>query len=315
MGAISEENRMARRGALFAAIAAAALTCSTAWGRPSFDAAALRSLLSARGFSPVQTQAALTTLERAEARGLPASVLESRLREGLARHAEPAVVQRVIERRLAELSAADGLVLRGGREGIAVRDRQGSLSRLADSFAMGVAPEDVASVLPAAASAKRDLDSVSRAAEVMGRLARQGSPAADTRDVLRAALAAGWTRDQMDGLVDLFAGARRSGVAREKTRDTLSEGIRNGNGLDRLAEEMRANAKPAATSTTPSRSRSGSSPAASPRSGASRSGSPKGGKGVGSPRGGRPPSRGVAPRAPAPRPHTPRGPAQRTPHR
>jgi hypothetical protein len=306
MSAIGREKRRGRRSARLAATAFVVLTCGTAWGRPSFDGNSLRSLLAAHGFAPAQTQTVLATLERAEASGLPASVLESRVREGLARHAEPAAIQRVLDRALGELATADGLARRGSGQGITVRDRQGSLTRLADSLAMGVTQEDVASLFPAAAGAKRDLDSVSRAAEVMGRLARQGSPAADTREVLRAALAAGWTRDQMDGLVDVFATARHLGVPRGKTRQMLADGIRNGRGLDRLSEEVKAGAKAAGAT----------SAAASPRSGASPSGSPKGKKGVSSPRGHRPPSHGGRPpRAPAPRPHTPRGPVHRPPHR
>ncbi len=312
MGAISKENRPVRRRARLAAVAVVALACSAAWGQPSFDATALRSVLTARGFTPAQTQAVLATLTRANARGLPASVLESRLREGLARHAKPGVIQRVLDDRLNDLARADDLVRRGSRQGIAARDREVSLTRLADSLAMGVRQEDVVSVLPAAASGKRDLDSVSRAAEVMGRLARQRSPAADTRDVLRAALAAGWTREQMDGLADVFATARRLGVAREKTRQSLAEGIRNGKGLDRLAEDVKAGAAAAAATPAAGRSRSGSA-AASPRSGPSHSGSPKGMKGGTSPHGPRTPPRGVTRRAPAPRPHAPRVPVPRTP--
>jgi len=313
MGVGRHENRAGCR-AWLAVIAALALTTGTAWGRPSFDAGALRRLLSAQGFTRAQSDAVLATMARAEERGLSAVVLESRVREGLARHAPPEAIQRVLDRRLHDLAAAEDLMQRAGREGLAVRDRPGSRSRLADSFSMGVAPDDVARVLPAARGATRDLDSVSRAAEVMGRLARQGAPPADTRDVLGAALASGWTRDQMDGLVGVFDVARRHGVSGEKTRRTLTEGIRTGKTLDSLGADIEAGAKSAAAAPAAGPSRQGSSASASPRSGGSGSGSPKGRPGVRPQRGPRTPPRGVAPRPPAPRPHGPRGPVH-GPHR
>jgi len=307
MSAMGREKRRGRRWRRRAATALMVLTCGVAWGRPSFDESSLRRLLAAHGFAPAETRAVISTLERAEAAGLPSSVLDSRVREGLARHAQPGDIRRVLDKRLGDLAAADGLARRASGRGIPVRDRQGSLTRLADSLAMGVAQEDVASLLPAAVGAKRDLDHVSRAAEVMGRLARQGSRAADTRDVLRSALAAGWTRGQMDGLVDVFGSARRLGVPPGKARQMLVDGIRNGKGLTGLSDEVQASAKAA-----------GAPPVvASPRPGTSHSGPPKGKQGVSSPHGPRTPPRGAPPRPrpPAPRPHTPRGPVHGPPHR
>jgi hypothetical protein len=299
---VTREDPGHRRWTQRALVACLALACGSVWAQSSLDSSALRRLLTARGFSAAQAQATLATLERAEAHGLPASALESRLREGLARHAEPAVIQRVLDRRLGELEKADALARRGRQQGLVVRDRQGSLGRLADSFALGVAPGDVGGLLAPAARARRDLDGISRAAEVMGRLAQQGSPAADTRDVLGAALTAGWTREQMDGLVEVFASARRSAAAPGQVRRTLVAGIRGGESLDRLAARMKAETKALAEAKTV-----GSARAAS-RSGPAHSSPPKAGRGAGSPRGARPPARGPGPRAPAPRPHGPRGP-------
>jgi hypothetical protein len=307
MTAIGRENRRRLCWTRLAAAALAVLTCGIAWGRPSFDESSLRGLLAAHGFAPAETRAVIATLERAEAAGLPTSVLENRLREGLARHAHPADVRRVLDRRLGDLAAADGLARRASGRGIPVRDRQGSLTRLADSLAMSVAQEDVASLFPAAVGAKRGLEDVSRAAEVMGRLSRQGSPAPDTRDVLQAALAAGWTRGQMDGLVDVLGSARRLGVPPGRARQVLVDGIRNGKGFARLSDEVKA----AANAAEPV--------VASPRPGVSQSGPPKGKDGVSSPKKGvsppHAPSRGGPPRAPAPRPHMPRGPVHGPPHR
>src|SRR6266542_912526 len=168
----------------------------------------------------------------------------------------------VLSDRLSKLQRADDVVRGCAKEGIAVRDRERSLLRLADSFSMGVTPGDVMSVLPAAARANRDLESVSQAAEVMGRLGRKGFPPEDTREVLAAATAAGWTRDQTDGLVDVFLEARRLGVTREKTRQILAEGILEKKEPAGLVEVMK---------------RSSSTP---PPSGSSRSGAAKVGKGA-----------------------------------
>jgi hypothetical protein len=312
MIALGGEKQRGRCRARLAATALAVLACGVAWGRPSFDESSLHRLLAGHGFSPAETRAVIATLDRAEAAGLSTSVLENRVREGLARHAQPGDIQRVLETRFGDLAAADGLAHRAGGRGIPVRDRQGSLTRLADSLAMGVAQEDVASLFPAAIGAKRDLDDVSRAAEVMGRLVHQGFPAADTHDVLGAALGAGWARGQMDGLVDVLGSARHLGVPPDRARRMLVDGIRAGKGLPRLSDEVKAAAKAAeATSVI-----------APPPPGASQSGRPDGTKGVsspkkgvGSPHGPRTPSRGGPPRAPAPRPHMPRGPVHGPPHR
>ncbi len=286
MGATAKATRSDRhRGAPRAGLALLVLAAAgPVWGDAAFDAGALRALLEARGFSATQTQGALAMLERANARGLPASALANRMREGMARRAEPSAILAVLSDRLSKLQRADDVV-RGCAKGIAVRDRERSLLRLADSFSMGVTPGDVMSVLPAAARANRDLESVSQAAEVMGRLGRKGFPPEDTREVLAAATAAGWTRDQTDGLVDVFLEARRLGVTQEKTRQILAEGILEKKEPAGLVEVMK---------------RSSSTP---PPSGSSRSGAAKGGKGAGTSHGSGSGAKSAAPRITRPPTH------------
>src|SRR6266571_7362628 len=286
MGATAKATRSDRhQGAPRAGLALLVLAAAgPVWGDAAFDAGALRALLEARGFSATQTQGALAMLERANARGLPASALANRMREGMARRAEPSAILAVLSDRLSKLQRADDVV-RGCAKGIAVRDRERSLLRLADSFSMGVTPGDVMSVLPAAARANRDLESVSQAAEVMGRLGRKGFPPEDTREVLAAATAAGWTRDQTDGLVDVFLEARRLGVTQEKTRQILAEGILEKKEPAGLVEVMK---------------RSSSTP---PPSGSSRSGAAKGGKGAGTSHGSGSGAKSAAPRITRPPTH------------
>ena len=286
MGRITNETRADRRRAgLRAALALLVLVVSgSVSGDPAFDAGALRGLLQARGFSETQTQAALGMLERANARGLPASALANRAREGMARRAEPSAILDVLSGRLSNLERADDMARRCAREGITVRDREHSLLRLADSFSMGVAPGDVGSLLPAAARANRDLETVSRAAEVMGRLGRKGFPPRDTRDVRAAAAGAGWSRGQMDGLVDVFLEARRLGVARDKTSQLLAQGILEKKEPAGLVAAMKK------SSSTPPSTRS-SSP-----------GSAKGGRGAGGSRGPASGPKSPGPRGPRPQP-------------
>ena len=291
MKRIGQGTRARRLGA--PAVLLCALACGSAWGEPSSDAAALRRLLTAKGFSAAQAQTALATFEGASSRGLPASVLENRLREGLARRAAPDTILRVLADRATGLARAEDVVRRCTGQGMTVRDRESSLTRLADAFSMGVTPADVASLLPAASRAGGDVEGLTRAAEVMGRLARRGFPASDTRDVLQAALGAGWKRSQTDGLVDVFTKAQRLGASRDRTRQTLAEGIRGGKDLNRLVEGQ------------------------APVKGASASGA--GGVKGGSPaHGGRAGARSASPRnpaghAPAARPHATHRPAPRTP--
>jgi hypothetical protein len=274
----------------------------SAWGGASFDAGTLRGDLESKGFTPTQTQAALAMLDRAEARGLPASALANRIREGMARRAEPSAILGVLTDRLSDLERADDMTRRCAKEGIAVRDRDRSLMRLADSFSMGVTPGDVVTVLPAASRAGRDLESVSRAAEVMGRLGQKGFPPADTRDVLAAATGAGWTRDKMDGLVDVFLAAQRLGVAREKMHRILAEGIRDKKDPASLIEDMKRNTKSDSSSHSSAQSHSPTSPS----SGSSTSGSGKGGKGGGTSHGPGPGAKSMPPHPTGPPPRPPR---------
>lgn len=304
MKRIGKGNRLGTLAGLLCALAV-----GSAWSEPSSDAAALRRLLAAKGFSAAQAQAALATLEGASSRGLPASVLENRLREGLARRAAPDTILRVLADRATGLARAEDVVRRCAGQGMTVRDRESSLTRLADAFSMGVTPADVASLLPAAPRASGDVEGLTRAAEVMGRLARRGFPASDTRDVLRAALGAGWNRSQMDGLVDVFTKAQGLGVPRDRTRQTLAEGIRGGKDLNRLVEGQ----APVKGASASGGGVKGGSPAHGGRAGA-RSASPR------SPGGhapaARPPApQRSAPRTPAARPPSPHTPGPRMPPR
>jgi hypothetical protein len=269
-----------------------------AWGDASFDASDIRGRLESQGFTPSQAQAALAMLDRADGHGLPASTLVNRIREGIARRAQPSAILGVLTDRLADLERADEVTRRCAKEGITVRDRDRSVVRLADSFSMGVTPGDVVTVVPAAARTRRDLDAVSRAAEVMGRLTQRGFPPADTRDVLAAATGAGWTREQLDGLVDVYTEAQRLGVGKEKVRQILAQGIRDRKEPSHLIEDMKESTKAASASHPSGESHSSNSPA----SGSSTSAAGKGGKG-GAPHGAGPK---VLPHHPPPPPPPPR---------
>jgi hypothetical protein len=296
MGVIAKDVR-SDLGPLRAGLVLLVLVASASvWGDTSFDASNIRGRLESSGFTPSQAQTALAILDRAEARGLPASTLANRIREGIARGAQPSAILGVLADRSTELERADDVTRRCAKEGIPVRDRDRSLMRLADSFSMGVTPGDVVTVVMAASRAGRDLETVSRAAEVMGRLDRRGFPPADTRDVLAAATGAGWTRDQMDGLVDTFLEAQRLGVGRERMRQILADGIRDRKDPSHLVEDMKRTTN-AASASHPSQSHP-------PGSGPSTSPSGKGGKG-GTSRGSAPGPKGAPPHPPPPppRPH------------
>jgi hypothetical protein len=224
----AKERTDRRMGLKLMALALCALASGPVRGAPPFDAAGLRALLVSRGFSSSQAQAAIAVLERAAARQLPVSVLEGRLREGLARSVAPVTILAVLDERDAGLVRADELARRSVSEGVGVRGRSESLARLADAFSMGVSPADVHGLVAAAARAGRDLDDVSRSAEVMGRLARLGFRPPDTRDVLQAALVEHWPRARLDGLVAVFVQARGQGLAPERTRELLVAGIHEG---------------------------------------------------------------------------------------
>jgi hypothetical protein len=214
------------------------LSAFSAGAAPAYDAAEIRDLLGKGRFSPPQTDAALALLERTDRRGLPVSALTHRLREGIARKAEPKAILGVLEDRLAHLERADEVARRCAQQGVPVRDRERALVRLADSFAQGVTPGDVTDLIPAAAPGKTDLDAIARAAEVMGRLERKGFPPRDTRDVVASALSESWEPDRMEGLVGLFLEADMLRLSPDETREALVTGIREKKELPRLEEKI-----------------------------------------------------------------------------
>ena len=212
---------MLPRAVVFILVAAARLSAA-----PGYDPAEVRGLLDKGRFTPAQSQAALALLERADRDGLPASMLVNRLREGIARRADARAVLGVVEDRLQQLQRADEVVRQCAARGIAVRERERALLTIADAFAQGVTPGDVLALLPAAAESRRDVETVARAAETLGRLARKGFPSKDTRDVVAAAAAA-WPAERLDDLVGLFLQADALRLSPDETRELLLQEVRD----------------------------------------------------------------------------------------
>jgi hypothetical protein len=191
----------------------------------------VRLLLEKGRFTAEQSQAALALLDRASRAGLPASMLVNRIREGIARRAEPRAILGVVQDRLTQLERADDVVRRCAQRGVAVRDRDRSLLTLADAFAQGVTPGDVLELAPAAGRRGTDIESVARAAEVMGHLARKGFPPRDTREAVSVALGSAWPPDRMQDLVGLFLRADALRLPPDEAREHV---------LDEVREQTRA---------------------------------------------------------------------------
>ena len=174
---------------------------------------------------------------------LPVSVLENRLREGLARGAAPVTILAVLDERDAGLVRADEVARRSVSEGVGVRGRNESLARLADAFSLGVSAADVHGLVPAAARAGRDLDDVSRSAEVMGRLARLGfRPAGHAR---RPAGGARRALERVPGWTAWWpcSSRREAWVSRRtRTRELLVAGIHEGKEPRVLSDDVAAKA-------------------------------------------------------------------------
>jgi hypothetical protein len=205
------------------------------------DTAEVRGLLEKGRFTPAQSQAVLALLDRGGRQDLPVSMLVNRIREGIARHAEPKAVVGVIEDRLGQLERADEILHRCSERGIAVRERERILLTLADAFAQGVTPGDVLDLLPAAVKAKADVEVVARAAETLGRLARKGFAPKDTRDVVAAAVAAEWPAAQLEDLLGLFLEADALQLAPAETRELLLQVVRDKKDGRSAILEMRRN--------------------------------------------------------------------------
>lgn len=197
-----------------------------AYSGPEVDSPEVRDLLGRGRFAPPQAQAALALLDRADRRGLPAFALVNRIREGVARHADPKVILGVLEDRVVHLERADDVVRGCAERNIVVRDRELSLMRIADALAQGVAPGDVLDLLPAAAKGNGDLPRVARAAEVLGHLARKGFAPKETREVVSAAVADAWSAERMGDLVGLFLLADAQQLSIDDTREAVLERVR-----------------------------------------------------------------------------------------
>lgn len=196
-------------------------------------------LLAKARFTPQQGEAVRAALQRAERGSLPLEALTNRLREGIARRAEPRAILGVIEDRLAQLEKADDIVRRAARQGLVVRERERALVRLADAFATGVRPGDVLDLLASARGTGIEIDRLARGAEVLGRLERKGFPADETRDVVGAAVAAAWSAEQMDEIVGFYLEADVLHLSAGETKELLVEGIREKKAGQRLADGLR----------------------------------------------------------------------------
>jgi hypothetical protein len=232
-----------RTGAIAIVLAACVLAALPApvSGAPSFDETQVRGLLEKGRFTPQQGQAALALLDRAGRGGLPVSMLVNRIREGIARRAEPKAVLAVVEDRLGQLEHADGVLDACGQKGVPVRDRERALLTLADAFAQGVAPGDALLLIPPALQAKADAFGVAKGAETLGRLSRKGFPVKDTRDVVAAALAAAWSAERMEDLVGLFLEADSLQLSRDEARELLLQVVRDKKDGRSAVLEMRRN--------------------------------------------------------------------------
>lgn len=217
------------------------LVVSTAWGATTYDAREIRSRLESQGFTSPQAQAALALLDRADARAIPAGYLADRIREGLARRAAPADIVAVVGDRLADLERADGVARRCAERGIPLRERDQSLVSLAQSFSLGITPDDVLTIAPASANANRNLASIAHGAEVMGRLGRAGMAPAVTRGALAAAMERGWSRHDIDDLPALFAEARQRHIDASEAGRILADGIRANKDHSSLLEDASSN--------------------------------------------------------------------------
>jgi len=216
-----------------------ALSLAAVRGTTAVNSEETRGLLDGRRFTPQQTQSLLVLLERADRRGLPVSALTNRVREGIARHAEPRAILGVVEDRLGQLEKADDVLRLCTRENVAVRDRERVLATLADAFAQGVTTEDAAELVAAAARVKGDVEAVARGAEILGQLQRKGFAARDARAVVAEAIAQGWSTERMEDIVGLFLEADALRLSPEDARQILVEGIRGKKERPILLEKLR----------------------------------------------------------------------------
>jgi len=203
------------------------------------DREALVRLRVERGGRAEEVDALLRHADEAAAKGLPAAPLANKIREGLAKGADPRRIDQVIRQMAVHLETAEGLVREIEPAG-ARTTREAQVTLLAESLGGGVTPDEVRELrrqLPPAAPGSSD--TVASAARGLSFIKETMLPAAEGAEVMGAAVQRGYRPQEMLAIgreIKRREADYRAGRAR--LRD-LRDAIRRGDRPDRLFRDSR----------------------------------------------------------------------------
>jgi hypothetical protein len=158
-------------------------------------------------------------LMRVAAQGLPVSVFENKIEEGLAKNAPPDLILSVITRKEQSYLQARALLVRNlPKQQLSSSSYPQVLNLVSDALQRGTPPFTVEAIL---ASKAGTIEERGRAVLAYGQLISIGFPAPEGRDIVLAALKNGYYRDCMGCVGQLVVGASRRGLPSAQIRDQL----------------------------------------------------------------------------------------------
>jgi hypothetical protein len=205
---------------------------------------ALVRLRTDRGGQAEEVDALIGLAGEVAAKGLPAAPLMNKLREGLAKGADPKRIDQVIRQMATQLEAADRLV-REIEPAPGGAGREASVTLLAESLGSGVTPGDVRELLRLAQASGRpplSAEAVAIAAKGLSFIEEARLPVPEGTAVIAEAVKQGFRSHEILGLareVKRRVGDYRAGRASLRA---LRDAIARGDRPDQLFRDSRGNA-------------------------------------------------------------------------
>ena len=173
----------------------------------------------------------LDVVGQTKRRGLPASPVADKIKEGLAKGVPPERIESVASRIGGDLASARDIVRRAEQAGVRVgapADRERAVEAVADVLGRGVPPDDVESLAHRMGGSSRaaTMSRLQAGAQVTGDLVSMGVSPRAASDTVGAALAQGMDQRDLERLPERFAQELRRGQSPEDGAKRLREQIR-----------------------------------------------------------------------------------------
>jgi hypothetical protein len=171
-----------------------------------------------RGGRPEEVDRLLRLAEDAAAQSLPVAPITNKIREGLAKGADPQRIDAIVRQMVANLGSADALA-RELTPGASAAERRAAVVLLAESLDGGVTADDVREMRVAAGvDGSTSLDRLASSAKGLSMIRAARLPSADGRLVMAEAMRRGYRNGE---LVDLGRDVKRREQAFQAGRASL----------------------------------------------------------------------------------------------